>query len=225
MSLLFITGLALIIVPLLFNVVFFALGRAFEYPDILRKPTDEILQRFAAGGRRLVSTWYLFGMTALLAIPMTLLVFFVFFDVQPGLAITSALLGSLSGLVQALGLFRWSFVVPSLAASYGDPDASPAAREAVRVTFNALHQYAGVAIGEHLGYLFTASWTFVVAAMMFGSALFTPVLPLLGIASGVGILVGLLEPAGWKPAGMINAISYLVWSLWLVLVGITFLFA
>ncbi len=219
------TGLALIVVPLLFNVVFFALARSFEYPDILRKPTDEILQRFTAGGARLVSLWYLFAVTALLAIPMAILVFFVFLDTQPALAITSAILGTLSGLVQALGLFRWSFVVPSFAATYGDPASSQATRDAVRVAFSAFHQYAGVAIGEHLGYLFTASWTFVLAAMMFGSALFTPVLSLLGIASGVGILVGLLEPAGWKPAGMINAISYLVWSLWLILVGITFLFA
>lgn len=225
MNLFDISSLALIVVPILFNLVFFALARSFEYPDILRKPTDEILQRFAAGGTRLVSTWYLFAMTALLAIPMALLVSVTFMNTHPALAITSAILGSLSGLVQALGLLRWSFVVPALAAIHNDPNASPAAREAVRVAFNAFHQYAGVAIGEHLGYLFTASWTFVVAAMLFGSAPFSPVLPLLGIASGIGILVGLLEPAGWKPAGMINAISYLVWSVWLVLVGLTFLFA
>jgi len=50
-------GLLLVIAPLAFNVIFFALGRAFDYPDILRRPTDEILRRFAAGGRRLVLLW------------------------------------------------------------------------------------------------------------------------------------------------------------------------
>lgn len=225
MSLVLITGLSLIIVPILFNVVFFALGRSFEYPDILRKPTDEILQRFAAGGVRLVTLWYLFGVTALLAVPMSLLVFFVFYDAQPALAITSAILGVLSGLVQAFGLFRWSFVVPSFAAVFVASESSSAARDAVRVAFGAFHQYAGVAIGEHLGYLFTASWTFVVATMIGASPLFAPALPLLGIASGIGILVGLLEPAGWKPAGAVNAISYLLWSVWLILVGLTFVFA
>ena len=43
------TGVLLIIVPLAFNAAFFALGRAFEYPDILRKEPDEILRRFAEG--------------------------------------------------------------------------------------------------------------------------------------------------------------------------------
>jgi len=46
MKLTFITGLLLIIVPIAFNVTFLLLGRAFEYPDILRKPTDYILQQF-----------------------------------------------------------------------------------------------------------------------------------------------------------------------------------
>jgi len=35
-----ITGVLLIVVPIGFNVVFFLLQRLFEYPDILRKPTE-----------------------------------------------------------------------------------------------------------------------------------------------------------------------------------------
>ena len=47
----------LIVVPIAFNVAFFALGRAFDYPDILRRPPDEILRRFHAGGAGLVLRW------------------------------------------------------------------------------------------------------------------------------------------------------------------------
>ena len=43
-------ALLLIVVPIAFNVAFFELGRAFDYPTILRKEPDEILRRFAAGG-------------------------------------------------------------------------------------------------------------------------------------------------------------------------------
>jgi hypothetical protein len=218
-----ISGLVLIALPVAFNLVFFALGRAFEYPDILRKPVDHILTRFAAGGQRLINLWYAFAMTALLAVPMALLLAAVFNDIHPTLAAVSAILGSLSGLVQAMGLFRWTFVVPMLATQYNDPSATPARREAVAVVFNAFHQYVGVAVGEHLGYLFTASWSIVVSAMMLSAPAFNPLIPALGILSSVGILAGLLEPAGWKPAGMINAISYLVWSLWLIIAGITLL--
>ena len=44
------TALLLVVVPIAFNVTFFELSRAFDYPDILRREPDEILRRFDAGG-------------------------------------------------------------------------------------------------------------------------------------------------------------------------------
>jgi hypothetical protein len=41
----------LIVAPLWFNTNFALLGKRFDYPDILRRPTPEILDRFRAGGR------------------------------------------------------------------------------------------------------------------------------------------------------------------------------
>ena len=225
MSLYFVTGLVLIALPVVFNLAFFALSRAFDYPNILRQPTDVILKRFSDGGQRLVNLWYLFAFTALLAVPMALLVQGVFTEQFPQLAAASAIVGVISGLVQAMGLFSWPFLVPLLAAQYNAPAATPATRDAVTVTFAALHQYIGVVVGEHLGYLFTASWTILVSAMMAGTPLFGPLLAGLGIVSAVGILAGLLEPAGWKPAGAINAMSYLLWSLWLLLAGLILVLA
>ena len=49
-----ITAILLIVVPIAFNVAFLALGRAFDYPDILRREPAEILRRFHAGGARVV---------------------------------------------------------------------------------------------------------------------------------------------------------------------------
>jgi hypothetical protein len=40
----------LIILPLAFNLFFFLLGRRFDYPNILRSPTQDVLSRFKAGG-------------------------------------------------------------------------------------------------------------------------------------------------------------------------------
>jgi hypothetical protein len=221
MTLYRITGLVLIGLPIAFNVVFFALGRAFEYPNILRKPTDYILRKFVEGGRGLILLWYAFAVTALLAIPMGLLLQQVFADQNPSLAAVSGIIGVLSGLVQAMGLFRWTFLVPSLAAQYQDASTTASGREAIGVVFNAFHQYVGVAIGEHLGYLFTGMWTILISLMMFSSPIFSPILAVVGIVAALGILIGMLEPAGWKPAGAINAISYVVWSLWLILGGVT----
>jgi hypothetical protein len=220
-----IAGIFLIVLPIAFNILFFALGRAFEYPNILRKPTDEILKRFSEGGSRLIGLWYAFAMTAVLMIPLALMYQLVFIETHRQLAASSAVVGALAGLVQALGLFRWVFLVPSLAKQYNAETATPATREAVGVVFHAFHQYAGVAIGEHLGYLLTGVWTLLISSMMFSTPIFGTALAVMGIISALGILAGLLEPAGWKPAGAINAIGYIIWSLWLLISGVILVLA
>jgi hypothetical protein len=222
MTLYQVTGLVLIALPIAFNVVFFMLGKAFEYPDILRKPTDEILKRFTDGGSRLVTLWYVFAMTALLAIPMAQLMQGVFAAEYPQIAVASAIIGTLSGVVQAMGLLRWPLLVPMLAAQY---QANPAQRDTIGVVFDAFHQYIGVVVGEHLGYLFTATWTILISVMMFTTPMFGAAMGVFGIVAAVGILDGMLEPAGWKPAGMINALSYVVWSLWLIVTGMILILA
>lgn len=220
-----VTGVVLILLPIAFNGLFFALERAFEYPDILRKPTDYILKKFSEGGSRLIWLWYSFALTSLCAIPMALLFQQIFAEQHPQLAMVSAIVGSLSGLVQVMGLFRWTFLVPTLAAQFNAKDATPATRDAVSVVFSAFHQYIGVAVGEHLGYIFTGAWTILISVMMFSSVPFSPILGVFGILAALGILTGLLEPFGWKPAGMVNAMSYIAWSLWLIASGITMLLA
>ena len=124
-------------------------------------------------------------------------------------------------MVQFLGLVRWPFLVPYLADTYLDPASSEATRESVAVAFQAFNHYAGVGVGENLGYLFTGLWTLLVALAMFGSPLpFRRWLALLGVVSAVGILVGMLEPAGFEPAANIVVVGYILWSIWLALFGI-----
>jgi hypothetical protein len=129
--------------------------------------------------------------------------------------------GVVAGVMQFLGLARWPFLVPYLADSYTDPASSEATRESVAVVFEAFNRYAGVAVGEHLGYLFTGLWTALVALAMFGSALpFRRWLSLLGMVSAAGVLVGTLEPAGFEAAANIVVVGYILWSIWLALTGI-----
>ena len=63
------TGILLIVLPIAFNVAFAALAARFDYPDILRRPTGEVLERFRAGGSSLVLLWWAFAMTAVLLAP------------------------------------------------------------------------------------------------------------------------------------------------------------
>jgi hypothetical protein len=223
-GLLLLTGVLLILTPIAFNVFFALLSVTFEYPDILRKPAGYVLRSFDAGGSSLVAIWYGFMLTAVLFVPLAVLVHKVLARQDtPYMAVATAF-GVAAGVVQFLGLVRWPFLVPYLADTYLDPASSGATRESVAVVFQAFNQYAGVGVGENLGYLFTGLWTVLVALAMFGSAL--PLrrwLSLLGMASAAGILVGTLEPAGFEAAANVVVVGYILWSVWLALTGILLL--
>lgn len=91
------------------------------------------------------------------------------------------------------------------------------------IVFQAFHRFAGVVIGEHLGYIFTATWSILLSVAITQTGVVPPVLGWLGILPAPGILVGVFEEAGFKPAGAVNAISYILWSLWLIALGIALL--
>ena len=71
-------GILLILTPVAFNALFTLLAVTFEYPDILREPPGYVLRRFDAGGTGLVATWYAFTLTAVLFVPLAVLVHRVF---------------------------------------------------------------------------------------------------------------------------------------------------
>ncbi len=215
------TGVVLILTPVAFNVFFTLLSVTFEYPDILREPASYVLRSFDAGGSGLVAIWYGFMLTAVLFVPLAVLVHKVpARQDTPYMAVATAF-GVVAGVVQFLGLVRWPFLVPYLADTYLDPASSGATREAVAVVFQAFNQYAGVAVGENLGYLLTGLWTMLVALAILASRLpFRRWLALLGVVSAAGVLVGTLESIGFEPAANIVVVGYILWSIWLALFGI-----
>jgi len=223
MKLTTITGLLLILVPLAFNITFLLLGRTFEYPDILRKPTDYILRQYHAGGASLRRLWYLFMLSAVLFTPVPVMVQQVFQPEVPWFLTVGTAIGVLAGAVQFLGLIRWPFLVSYLANEYTHPKVTQARREAIEVVFQAFHRYAGVAIGEHLGYIFTSLWTILLSMAIISTHLVSPIFGWLGILIGLGVFIGVFEETGFRAAGAINAISYLLWSILMIAFGIALL--
>jgi hypothetical protein len=222
----------LIAVPVAFNVAFLELGRAFDYPNILRREPDEILRRFAAGGAGLVLRWEALLLSALAMLPLVALVA-VALGASPALTGMSIVVGSAAALVQAVGLVRWPFAVPELSRRYlaADGPEGAATRKSIEVIFATLHRLLGIGIGEHLGYLLTGLWTLLVAVSVLSTAVVPGWLGFLGIAVGVAVLVGTLEfvgrneERGWRLVGNIVPIAYIAWSLWLVALGISLLLA
>ena len=103
-------GVFLILLPLAFNGFFLLLGQRFDYPDILRRPTEDILNRFQAGGVGLKLIWYGFMLTAVLFAPLAVLVGQMFAGDDIAVMPTAIVVGVLAAVVQFLGLDRKSVV-------------------------------------------------------------------------------------------------------------------
>jgi hypothetical protein len=209
-------SLFLIGVPLAFNGAFAGLAARFDYPDVLRHPTRDVLAKFRAGGTSLQLLWWGFALTAVLLVPLVVLFAAALPDADPTLLSVATTLGVLAAAVQFLGLIRWPFLVPFLAEQEDS--------EAVDLVFQAFNRYLGVAVGEHLGYLFTGAWT-----TLAGIALLTESTPLgvLGIVIGPALILCSLEfvgrSSGWPVAEKLTPPAYVAWSLWLIATGVVLL--
>lgn len=210
-------GILLIAVPLIFTAGFTGLQMTFEYPDILRHPAGEVLTRFAAAGIDLHLYWYAMMSAALLMIGAVIAAGLVFWVRDSFVAALSIGAGVLAGLVQALGLLRWVMLVPGLAATYVAPNATEIERSMAISMFDAANHYLGMGVGEHLGYFFTGVWTGLISALLFKT---NRVIALVGFAIAIGVVIGMLEPFGVPMTGAINSISYSLWALWTLVVGI-----
>jgi hypothetical protein len=224
-----VAGLFLVLVPIAFNTAFALLGARFDYPDILRRPTDEVLARFRAGGSGLVLLWWGFALTAVLLAPLAVLVASSLDGAEATLLAVATVVGVLAATVQFLGLIRWPFLVPYLARVAAEPDLPPARREAVDVVFQAFNRYLGVAVGEHLGYGLTGVWTLLTGVAATQSTTVPGWLGGIGVAIGAALVVcslefvGPFEREGWSLAATLTPIAYVAWSLWLFATGIALL--
>ena len=212
--------------PVAFNVSFALLGARFDYPDILRRPTGEVLERFRKGGTTLVLIWWAFALTAVLFAPLVVLLSAAINDADATLLSLATTVGVLAAVVQFLGLIRWPFLVPYLAREEEDAAPGSARQESVDVVFQSFNRYLGVGVGEHLGYAFTGAWSFLAGVGLTQTDAVPAWVGIPGILVGAGLLlcslefVGRHEEAGWKPAEILTPIVYVLWSIWLVIVGV-----
>lgn len=206
-------GLATIGEALLFNLAFARLAARFDYPDILRRPAEEVLARFAEGGAALILDWYGLAASALIMVPIALGLALRGAALHPR-QVAAAILGSLAGLAQAIGLLRWVFAVPALAAL---PQADAA-------TFAVLNQWGGVAIGEHIGALATAGFLIAMAPLAGGriaAALARLSAALMIFGAGEGLMLATRHDGSLF--GLAAMVGFLGFSGWLVLVGVSLL--
>lgn len=221
-----ITGASAIALAIAFNIPFSILAATYNYPDALRGPPGEALDQFAAGGPGLIFTWHAFALTALALAPVAIALSLTPKRVaeRPALAIGAAITGALAGLAQAIGLWRWVFVIPALAQAHAAPNATPEARAAAERAFDILNRYGGIAIGEHLGQWLTALFVLMLALLQWGEA--KRISAVLGFITAAAIAVGTHEGLAIAVGqsgelfGLITIAGFAGLSLWLIATGI-----
>jgi hypothetical protein len=176
-----------------------------------------------------VLLWWGFAMTAVLLTPLAILVSLSLAGADPTVLFVTAAVGVVASVVQFLGLIRWPFLVPYLARESATADGNPARQESIDIVFQSVNRYLGVAVGEHLGYLFTGAWSALVGVAILQSSNLSGWIGVAGIVIGVALavcsleFVGAFEPRGWRVAATATPIVYILWSLWLVATGIALL--
>ncbi|GAB3899085.1 hypothetical protein GCM10028803_19590 [Larkinella knui] len=214
---LFITGSILVLIP------YIILTIIFDYPHILRHEPGIILTQFHEGGPQLIAVWWAFALSGL-----PLLIAFIKlgqqFEHQHPYVRWATTVGVISGIVQIIGLLRWVFVVPVLADHYLHTS-NPVVRESISIVFQAVHQFGGVLLGEHIGQLFTIIWTVLMARVFDQLRLFPRWVAVLGyVASGIYLLaqtelVATVIP-GFPVFGLAGLIGSTLWLIWLMSIGV-----
>jgi hypothetical protein len=212
------TGALLVASAVVVTVAFAGLGPAFDYPDVLGQPAEQVLLAFSA------RAWLVGSLFTLLALGAAMLAPIAVGTARlagPGRWSTAAAAtGVAAALVQLVGLARWPVLVPSLAATVADPAASAVDRASATEQFAWLNTVLGQGLGETCGYLLTAAWTVLILVALrrrFGvPRLFAAV----GVVSAAMILAGLLVPFGVPGADTTNFAGFLLWSAWIVWFGV-----
>lgn len=211
-------AVALIAFLVLANVSYTYLVARFGYDDVLREPVQTVLSRFAAGGSGLVLAWAGFALSALVFVAAAPLVALAL-QTRHGQSVwivTAA--GMASGLLQAVGLFRWVFVIPILARDY--PAADTAHRAAIEVAYGVLNQYGGVTLGEHMGQILLVVWSAGVIAACWRAG---GILKWTGLIGGVSLpLWGLAQSELYAtvipqtPVIEAAPLAFMIWMVWIL---------
>jgi hypothetical protein len=221
------TGILFIAGAVLVNVPYTLLIINFDYPDILRAPVGEILDRFASGGPSLIWTWLAFAWVGLPILIGILLLPKALEDETPAGQV-ALFFGATGAVVQIVGLLRWPFVVSVLARLYTDPLATPTMQDAAAIVFQAVHQYGGVVLGEHIGQLFTILWMVILSISLLQNRRFPRWFPVAGFAAAIvytlaqGELLATAVP-GFPVLDAAGLVGSLLWLGWLIALGILLL--
>jgi Domain of unknown function (DUF4386) len=208
------TATAIITAAVLTNVGFTMLGSSFNYPDVLKEPTADILARFREHQSGVTFWFTILAVSAALFAPIAIGVGKLRSDRTMRLATRA---GIAAAIVQTIGLARWPILVPGYAhdATSTNPNVVSSAHD----HFHTAHVVLGNIIGETLGYLLTAAWTLLVVISL-GTRFAGRAFRIVGGMSAAMIAVGVFSPLDLAAIDTVNFAGYVLWSVWLIWLAI-----
>lgn len=214
-------GVTTTLFALLMLTAYFGLVNFFEFPDILRTDSEHILHVFLSNQDVVVPFYYLFVLSQVVFVVIILQLGFYYRNTPSMLLTVATGLGVLAGLCQAIGFIRWPFLAPHLASIISDPAASVASKEAATVVFEAFHQFAGVAVGENLFFVFEGIWAICFGIYLFKYRHMSRALASVPTIAGIMILIYSLEQFGGSMSilGPLNIIAHGALVFWFIAVS------
>lgn len=200
---------------------FLILADQFDFPDILRASAVARLSLFAQNQDLIVPAYYLMGLSGLTQIALAVLAHRM--APQTSTLLLAALVaGILGGAFQAMGFWRWPIAIPYLAEQMAAARTEEA-RAVVTLLEGLLNRYAGMVVGEHLGFWGQGLWTILLSAAMLGGRLGARTLGLAGLPLGALILVGAAEQLGgpFEAIGQFSTPTTAAWLGWIIVLGAT----
>ena len=196
---------------------FFILAPAINWPASLDEPPAVILPLILDQSGAVFAGYLSYLIHALALLPLAILLRDALrLDGAMGRAVVT--LGVLAGFAKALGIVRWLFLMPGLAAAYTDPAATPATKDAIAVVYEAFNAYAG-GVGELLGVgLFAGIWTIVISVAVLRQG--WTVIGYAGLGAAVLLLSTLLSVVGIESPVMLT-LSGILWQFWTLALAIT----
>jgi hypothetical protein len=201
---------------------FLILADQFSFPEILRATAQERLALFRQNQGMIVPAYYMMGLSGLTQIMIAVVFHQAFARTGSTLLLAALVAGVLAGAFQMMGFMRWPIAVPYLAEQMA---AAPSAevQGMVALLEGLLNRYAGMTIGEHLGFLFQGLWTVFVSIAMMRGRLFAWPYGVVGFALGLLILTSALEQLGGPFAAIafLSAPASAAWLGWLLMCGVS----
>lgn len=201
---------------------FLILADQFAFPEILRASSQERLGLFHQNQTIITGAYYLMALSGLTQVVLAVMFHQSF--ARPGSTLLQLALvsGILAGVFQVLGFIRWPIAVPYLADQMVQASTDEM-RAIVGLLEGLLNRYAGMAIGEHLGFVGQGFWTIFISLAMFQGRLFAAPYGLVGLVLGCLLVVSSLEQLGgaFEFVGFLSAPVSAAWLGWLVSCGIS----